>query len=366
MTNYIVVALVALVAGAALAWIAARSRNENASIRDGLQRMGEQLAALEKERAASHAALHEHLRLMGEGQRYLTDETETLVRALRAPQVRGQWGEMQLRRVVELAGMLEHCDFVEQATVSTDDGWLRPDLIVHLPGHKAVVVDSKAPLLAYLDAAEETDETRRNAFLDQHARQVRTHIDQLADKNYANELTEAPDFVVMFLPGEAFFSEACRRDPGLIEYAITKGVIPASPTTLITILKAVAYGWTQERIGENAERIRDLGIELYDRLRTTAEHLDTLRRSLAKSVESYNAAVGSLESRVLPTARKLRDLGAASGEDIALLEPVVTTARAPVAPELSVAPGAAEAGNAQGGDPSNTDRRLESRNSSKF
>ena len=366
MTNYIVVALVALVAGAALAWIAARSKNENASIRDGLERMGEQLAALEKERAASHAALHEHLRLMGEGQRYLTDETETLVRALRAPQVRGQWGEMQLRRVVELAGMLEHCDFVEQATVSTEDGWLRPDLIVHLPGHKAVVVDSKSPLLAYLDAAEETDETRRNAFLDQHARQVRTHIDQLADKNYANELTEAPDFVVMFLPGEAFFSEACRRDPGLIEYAINKGVIPASPTTLITILKAVAYGWTQERIGENAERIRDLGIELYDRLRTTAEHLDALRRSLAKSVESYNAAVGSLESRVLPTARKLRDLGAASGEDIALLEPVVTTARAPVAPELSTVPGPqSEEGNAQGGDPSNTDRRLESRNSSK-
>jgi DNA recombination protein RmuC len=257
------------------------------------------------------------------------------VRALRAPQVRGQWGEMQLRRVVELAGMLEHCDFVEQATVSSEDGRLRPDLIVHLPGHKAVVVDSKAPLQAYLDAAEETDEARRGAFLDQHARQVRTHIDQLAAKDYANELAEAPDFVVLFLPGEAFFSEACRRDPALIEYAVKKGVIPASPTTLITILKAVAYGWTQERIGENAERIRDLGIELYDRLRTTAEHLDTLRRSLAKSVESYNSAVGSLESRVLPTARKLREMGAASGNELPVLEPVVTTPRAIVAPELT-------------------------------
>ena len=338
MMNYILVALLALAVGVSLTWFFTRSQHQGASIREGLERMGEQLAALEKERASGHAALHEHLRLMGEGQKNLADETETLVRALRAPQVRGQWGEMQLRRVVELAGMLEHCDFVEQATVSTEDGRLRPDLIVHLPGHKAVVVDSKAPLQAYLDAAEETDEAKRGAFLDQHARQVRTHIEQLAGKDYANELTEAPDFVVLFLPGEAFFSEACRRDPGLIEYAVNKGVIPASPTTLITILKAVAYGWTQERIGENAERIRDLGMELYDRLRTTAAHLDNLRRSLAKSVESYNSAVGSLESRVLPTARKLRELGAASGEEMAVLEPVVTAPRALVAPELSAEP----------------------------
>jgi DNA recombination protein RmuC len=335
MTTYILTALAALAAGAALAWIFTRSHNESASIRDSLAKMGEQLAALDKERAASNAALHEHLRMMGAGQKLLADETETLVRALRAPQVRGQWGEMQLRRVVELAGMLEHCDFVEQASVSAADGRLRPDLIVHLPGHKSVVVDSKAPLQAYLDAAEETDELKRGALLDQHARQVRTHIDQLSAKNYANELADAPDFVVLFLPGEAFFSEACRRDPALIEYAVNKGVIPASPTTLITILKAVSYGWRQERIGENAERIRDLGIELYDRLRTTAAHLDTLRRSLSKSVESYNSAIGSLESRVLPTARKLHELGAASGDEIAPLEPVDLIPRAPVAPELS-------------------------------
>jgi DNA recombination protein RmuC len=341
MTNYVayvLVAIVSLLAGAALAWAISRSQSQNSSIRDGLERMRDQLAALEKERIGGQAALHEHLRLMGIGQKQLSDETETLVRALRAPQVRGQWGEMQLRRVVELAGMLEHCDFTEQANVSATDGRLRPDLIVHLPGHKSVVVDSKAPLQAYLDAAEETDEVKRGALLDQHARQVRTHIEQLAAKDYANELTDAPDFVVLFLPGEAFFSEACRRDPGLIEYAVNKGVIPASPTTLITILKAVAYGWRQERIGENAERIRDLGIELYDRLRTTATHLDTLRRSLAKSVESYNAAVGSLESRVLPTARKLNELGAASGGEIAALEPVDITARTPVAPELLADP----------------------------
>ncbi|HEV8409934.1 MAG TPA: DNA recombination protein RmuC, partial [Gemmatimonadaceae bacterium] len=309
---------------------------ETGAIRDGLAKMADQLAALDRERAASHAALHEHLRLMGAGQKLLADETETLVRALRTPQVRGQWGEMQLRRVVELAGMLEHCDFVEQANVPTADGRLRPDLIVRLPGRKSVVVDSKAPLQAYLDASEETDETQRNLLLDLHARQVRVHIDQLSAKDYANELADAPDFVVLFLPGETFFSEACRRDPALIEYAVNKGVIPASPTTLITILKAVSYGWRQERIGENAERIRDLGIELYDRLRTTAAHLDTLRRSLAKSVESYNAAVGSLESRVLPTARKLHELGAASGEEISALEPVDMIPRAQVAPELTL------------------------------
>jgi DNA recombination protein RmuC len=333
MTNYILVALAALLVGAWLAWLLTRSQNQSASIRDGLQRMGEQLAALAKERAASHAALHEHLRLMGESQRNLADETESLVRALRSPQVRGQWGEMQLRRVVELAGMQEHCDFAEQKTMSTADGRLRPDLIVRLPGRKAVVVDSKAPLLAYLDAAEERDDLKRGALLDQHAKQVRTHIEQLAEKDYANELSEAPDFVVLFLPGESFFSEACRRDPALIEFAINRGVIPASPTTLITVLKAVAYGWQQERIGERAERIRDLGIELHDRLRTTAEHLDALRRSLSRSVESYNAAVGSLESRVLPTARKLRDFGAAHGDEIGILEPVDAAPRTPTMPE---------------------------------
>lgn len=338
MTNYIVIAVVALLTGAGIAWMAARSRSRDLSIQHGLERMADRLAAIERDRAASHATLHEHLRLMAQGQQHLADETETLARALRAPQARGQWGEMQLRRVVELAGMLDHCDFVEQRTIGGDDGRLRPDLIVHLPGHKAVVVDSKAPLQAYLDAVEETDEAERAEYLDQHARQVRAHIDQLAAKNYANELPEAPDFVVMFLPGEVFFSEACRRDPTLIEYAVNAGIIPASPTTLITILKAVSYGWTQERIGENAERIRDLGIELYDRLRTTADHLDTLRRALTKSVESYNAAVGSLESRVLPSARKLRDLGATTGAELPALEPIVTTTRTPAAPELSAEP----------------------------
>src|SRR5450432_995848 len=195
-----------------------------APVRASLEKVDEQVRAMERERGTAYGALRQQMQTISETQEKLRDATGNLVSALKTPSVRGQWGEMQLRRVVELAGMLEHCDFIEQANVSTGDGRLRPDLIVHLPGHKVVVVDSKAPLQAYLDAAEETDETKRGAFLDQHARQVRTHIEQLAAKDYANELTEAPDFVVMFLPGEAFFSEACRRDPGLIEYAVNKGV----------------------------------------------------------------------------------------------------------------------------------------------
>lgn len=301
-----------------------------------LGEVDQQLRQLDRERAASHAAIAQHLAAVTQAQRELAAETTALSQALRAPTARGQWGELQLRRVVELAGMEEHCDFTEQMSVDTADGRLRPDLVVNLPGHKRIVVDSKAPLAAYLDALEAPDDAARASHLDRHARHVRDHIVALSAKDYANELADAPDFVVMFLPGEAFFSAACQRDPGLIEFAVGKGVIPASPTTLITVLKAVAYGWQQERIARNAESIRDLGIELHARMRTVAEHLTKVRKGLEGAVSGYNAAVGSLESRVLPTARRLRDLGAASGEEIEVLEPVDAVPRLPSAAELVV------------------------------
>jgi DNA recombination protein RmuC len=223
--------------------------------------------------------------------------------------------------------MVEHCDFVQQHSINTDAGRLRPDLIVHLPCNKIVVVDSKTPLTAYLDALDASDETQRGRLLDQHAKQVRDHIVALSAKDYASEFPEGPDFVVMFLPGEAFFSAACQRDPNLIEFATQRGVIPASPTTLITVLKAVNYGWQQERIAKGAEEIRALGQTLYDRIRTTADHLVKVRKGLEAAVTGYNTAIGSLEGRVLPAARKFRDLGAGQGDEIALLEPVDSVPR---------------------------------------
>jgi DNA recombination protein RmuC len=303
-------------------------------VNEGLQRVDERLLAFDKERATAHAALLENLRSVTLAQGQLTTETQTLVKALRAPQVRGQWGELQLQRVVELAGMMEHCDFTQQQTVGSGDGRLRPDMVVRLPGHKIIVVDSKAPLSAYLDAMEATDEVQRGVFLDQHAKQVKDHVVALSDKDYANEFTEAPDFVVMFLPGESFFSAACQRDPNLIDFAIGRNVIPASPTTLITVLKAVNYGWRQERIQRDAEEIRDLGQMLYERMRVAAEHLAKIRKGLEAAVAGYNSAIGTLESRVLPTARKFRDLGAGTGDEIDVLEPVDNIPRLPAATEL--------------------------------
>jgi DNA recombination protein RmuC len=306
-------------------------------VHEGLQRVGETLQVLEKERTAGQATIAKHLELAVRDQQKLVTETANLVRALRTPQGRGQWGEMQLRRVVELAGMVEHCDFSEQQTISGDAGRLRPDLLVRLPGRKLVVVDSKAPLSAYLDAIEATDDAQREAHLDRHVAQVRDHIESLSAKDYAAQLTEAPDFVVMFLPGEAFFSAACQRDPGLIDFAIEQRVMPASPTTLITLLKAVAFGWRQERLAERAEEIRDLGQQLFERIRMLMGHFASFRRHLQGAVEAYNKTLASAETRVLPTARKLRELGAGEGDDIEAIESIDVLPRASAVPGAGIA-----------------------------
>lgn len=305
-------------------------------VNEGLRLVAERLVAFDKDRVADRSAIQEHLRLVAGAQGQLVTETQVLVRALRSPQVRGQWGELQLQRVVELAGMVEHCDFVQQVTAESDGGRLRPDMLVRLPGEKVVIVDSKAPLSAYLDAMEAGD-AERDALLDTHARQVRDHIVALSGKDYANEFSAAPDFVVMFLPGEAFFSAACQRDPNLVDFAIQRGVIPASPTTLITVLKAVAYGWQQERIAKSAEEIRDLGHVLYERIRVVADHLLKMRKGLEAAVGAYNSAVGALECRVLPAARRFRDLGAGNGDEISQLESIDLVPRVTAAAELCVA-----------------------------
>ena len=283
-----------------------------------------------------NADLHERLRAMADGQQQLTEETQRLVHALRTPHVRGQWGELQLRRVVELAGMLEHCDFDTQYTVRDDDGAFRPDLIVRLPGDKIVIVDAKTPLDAFIGATEATDDDRRAAFLDKHVKQVRAQVEMLSEKKYGERVSEALPFVIMFLPGESILSAACQRDPALIEFAIARGVVPATPTTLVTLLKSAQYGWQQERIARNAEAIRDHGADLYRRIAMLSEHFARLNRGLTGAVEAYNDAVGSLETRVLSSARRFRALGVADGQpEIETLEPVDALPRLAAATELT-------------------------------
>ncbi len=289
-------------------------------IRESIDKFDLQVRDLEKNRAVAYQSLTDQVQLLMREQVALRGETSNLVSALRQPTVRGRWGEIQLRRVVELAGMLSHCDFREQQSIDTEDGRLRPDLIIHLPRGRTVIVDSKVPLSGYLAALEARDEATRTLHLQEHSRAVKGHITALSRKGYAAEVRGSAEFVVMFLPGEVFFSAALEQDPSLIEAGVDQGVMIATPTSLIALLRAVAYGWRQEEIAHNAEKISELGKEVYDRLSVMGEHWARVGKNLKQAVDGYNSAISSLESRVMVSARRLRDLDPAL--DAGRLEPI--------------------------------------------
>jgi DNA recombination protein RmuC len=278
------------------------------------------LQQIEVERKGAYEGLSEKVAQLTVGNEQLQRETRNLVTALRSPQTRGRWGEIQLRRVVEMAGMLEHCDFDEQVSTTTDEGRLRPDMIVHMPGGRDMVVDAKVPLDAFLKLIDADDDDARALFQSAHARQLRTHVDQLAKKEYWKQFERSPQQVVAFIPGDQLLSAAYESDPTLQEHAMSNGVLLTTPTMLIALLRTVAFGWQQETLAESAREVQKLGAELYDRLRTMTTHMQTLQRTLTSSVEAYNRAVGSLETRVLVTARKFPSLGVKGSETAEIVE----------------------------------------------
>jgi DNA recombination protein RmuC len=298
-------------------------------IRDTLAQVGIKLNEVERQRISDTAGIRTTLEAVQVANHKLEREAQSLVKALRTPNVRGRWGEVQLRRVVELAGMVECCDFEEQPTLFSDTGQrYRPDVTIHLPGGRTVVVDAKVPLEAYLNAQEASDEAVKAKFMTAHARQVRDHMQKLGSKAYWEQLESSPEMVVMFLPGESFFQAALNDDVALIEFGVEQKVFPASPITLIALLRAVEHGWREERIAKNASEISDLGKELYNRVATMTGYLEDLRGRLDGAVQSYNKVVGSFEGRVLVQARKFRDLGASTAEDIPIQEQITTAPRA--------------------------------------
>lgn len=322
-----------------------------APIHNALQKTAQQVEALERERRDAFASLRTQIESLTGGQQQLSRETRNLVTALRRPEVRGRWGEMTLRRVVELAGMVERCDFTEQLQVSADDGALRPDMIVHMPEGRDLVVDAKAPLDAYLEAVEAGSDEQRNDALRRHAGQVEARVRALASKSYWAQFQNSPEFAVLFLPGDQFLSAALAQNPALLDTALERGVIIATPSTLIALLKSVAYGWRQADVTANAVVIRDLGQDLYRRLGAFAAHLDKLGNRLTGAVDAYNSAVGSLERSVLPQARRFSELGVTADTSLPQLEPVDLLARKPAAGDAaqSADAGAASDAKADGG-----------------
>lgn len=287
---------------------------------DTLARYERGLQQMELERRGAYASLTERVAALHLGHEQLQKETRNLVTALRSPHTRGRWGEMTLRNAVEAAGMIEHCDFDEQKVTPTEDGSVRPDMVVHLPGGGEVVIDAKVPLDAFLQVAEADDEESRRALLAKHARQLRTHVDQLAKKEYWKQFARSPEFVVAFIPGEPLLAAACEADPSLLDDALSQRIVLVTPNTLVAALRTIALSWKQETLADNARQVQQLGAELYERLRTMTGHMQTLQRSLTSSVEAYNKAVGSLETRVLVSARKFPDLGVVANEGPGIVE----------------------------------------------